>query len=170
MGFGITFAPLVPPTCCGRRSRVAIVLAALLAFARSRGWAGARAGAGDDGAGAGQSVVHPRGPRAAVLGGRGGGRQEPEPEFRRPPEADRDRARACWPNGSAAFPVSTCASSKPAKPTARPTARGCSRRSTPRSPTCRPTASPARSCSPTAACTTCRPRSRRSASTRRCMR
>ena len=39
MGFGITFAPLVPPTCCGRRSALAVVLVALLAFARSRGWA-----------------------------------------------------------------------------------------------------------------------------------
>ncbi len=39
MGFGITFAPLVPPYILWVAVAVALVLAALLAFARSRGWA-----------------------------------------------------------------------------------------------------------------------------------
>ena len=39
MGFGITFAPLVPAYVLWAALAVAIVLVALLAFARSRGWA-----------------------------------------------------------------------------------------------------------------------------------
>src|SRR5512142_2437988 len=39
LGFGITFAPLVPPAVMWAAIAIAIVLAALLAFARSRGWA-----------------------------------------------------------------------------------------------------------------------------------
>lgn len=39
MGFGITFAPLVPAYVLWAAIAVAIVLAAMLAFARSRGWA-----------------------------------------------------------------------------------------------------------------------------------
>lgn len=39
MGFGITFAPLVPPYVLWGALVIAIVLATLLAFARSRGWA-----------------------------------------------------------------------------------------------------------------------------------
>jgi len=39
MGFGITFAPLVPPYVLWAAVAVAVVLAVLLAFARSRGWA-----------------------------------------------------------------------------------------------------------------------------------
>jgi hypothetical protein len=45
-------------------------------------------------AGAGQSVVHPRGPRTAVVGGRGRDRQEPEPEFRRPHPRNREAQEA----------------------------------------------------------------------------
>ena len=39
MGFGITFAPLVPAYVLWAAVALAVVLAALLAFARSRGWA-----------------------------------------------------------------------------------------------------------------------------------
>jgi hypothetical protein len=39
LGFGITFAPLVSPIVMWAAIAIAIVLAALLAFARSRGWA-----------------------------------------------------------------------------------------------------------------------------------
>src|SRR6185312_7130589 len=38
MGFGITFAPLVPPYILWVAVALAVVLALLLAFARSRGW------------------------------------------------------------------------------------------------------------------------------------
>ena len=48
-----------------------------------------------------QSLVHPRGSRAAVVGRGRRDRQEPEPEFRRPHEGDRSRAR------SAARPAET---------------------------------------------------------------
>ena len=50
-------------------------------------------GAGADPAGAGQSVIHPRGPRAAVVGGRRRDRQEPQPEFRQPHPGDRKGQR-----------------------------------------------------------------------------
>ena len=39
MGFGITFAPLVPPYVLWASLALAVVLVALLAFVRSRGWA-----------------------------------------------------------------------------------------------------------------------------------
>jgi hypothetical protein len=39
LGFGITFAPLISPIVMWAAIAIAIVLAALLAFARSRGWA-----------------------------------------------------------------------------------------------------------------------------------
>ena len=39
MGFGISFAPLVPPYVLWGAVALALMLAALLAFVRSRGWA-----------------------------------------------------------------------------------------------------------------------------------
>ena len=60
---------------------------------------GARRGAGADPAGAGQSVVHPRGARAAVVGRRGRDRQEPEPEFRRAHQRNRAGAAKRWSTG-----------------------------------------------------------------------
>ena len=53
---------------------------------------GARRGAGADPAGARQSLLHPRGPRAAVLGRRRRDRQEPEPEFRHAQPGDGEGA------------------------------------------------------------------------------
>ena len=83
MGFGITFAPLVPAYVLWAALAVAIVLVALLAFARSRGWAVRALAVTETLA---RAFVHHhrdyRGPRAAVLGSRGGGGQKPEPEFR----------------------------------------------------------------------------------------
>ena len=71
VGFGIAFAPLVPAyRAVGARAALRCVLAVLLFVVRSRGAWVRVAGAGADGAGARQPVVHPRGPRAAVLGRR----------------------------------------------------------------------------------------------------
>ena len=69
--------------------------------------------------------------------------KSPSQNFGDRAERDRSSARGDRRPPAAAFPGSTCAWSKPARPTARPTARGCSPRSARRSPTSRPTASPA---------------------------
>ena len=93
MGFGITFSPLVPNEVLWAAIAVATVAALLLIVIKSRGaWVRAIALA-LRGAGARQSVAHPRGPRGAALGRRRGGRQEPEPELRRPRDS-RPRPRA----------------------------------------------------------------------------
>ncbi len=125
----------------GRRSRSCS--AALLAFARSRGWAvRALALALMVLALANPSFTRedrePLSSVVAVVVDKSPSQNFGDRAASRP----RPRAR-CWPSGSAASPASRCASSRPARPTARPTARGCSRRSARRSPTCRPTASPA---------------------------
>ncbi len=93
MQYGIAFTPLVPTL---------VLWIALAAIAVDRGSAaarpgarrgGARRGAGADPAGAGQSLLYPRGPRAAVLGRRRRDRQEPEPEFRHSATRKRRKAR-----------------------------------------------------------------------------
>ena len=67
-------------------------------------------------AGARQPLVHPRGPRSADLGRDRRGRQEREPGIRRPHQADRGGARRALRAARAAFPISRCASSRPANP------------------------------------------------------
>ena len=145
MNLGITFAPLVPAYVLWAAFGVALVLAALLLLARSRGaLVRALALAMMVLALANPSLTRedrePLPSVAAVVVDK-----SPSQDFgdrNKQTEAARAAARA---NGSAASPASRCASSRPARPTARPTARGCSRRSARRWPTCRPTASPARS-------------------------
>ena len=53
-------------------------------------------GAGADPAGAGQSIVHPRGSRAAVVGGGRRGRQKSQPEFRRAQPRNRSCQARRW--------------------------------------------------------------------------
>ena len=91
MQYGIAFTPLVPSLVLWLALAAIVVIAALLLLGRAARRGGARHRAGADPAGAGQSVVHPRGPRAAVVGGRGRDRQEPEPEFRQPHPARPNR-------------------------------------------------------------------------------
>ncbi len=94
--YGIAFTPLVPALVLwvalgrDRRHRGSLLV---LARARRRG---ARRRAGAVPAGARQSVLHPRGPRAAVLGRRRRGRQEPEPEVRQPQPARPSRRAKRW--------------------------------------------------------------------------
>src|ERR1700737_3738595 len=84
-----TARPLARALARGRRHRCDRGIAAAGAGTR-RG--GARDGAGAHPAGAGQSVIYPRGPRAIVIGGRGRDRQESQPKFRLP--TPRNRAGA----------------------------------------------------------------------------
>ena len=87
MQYGIAFTPLVPSLVLWLALAAIAVIAALLLLGRARGAAVRVTALALIAAGARQSVVHPRGPRAAVVGRRGRGRQEPEPEFRRPHQA-----------------------------------------------------------------------------------
>ena len=157
------------PTCCGRRWRLRVVLAALLAFARSRGWA-VRALA------LAMMVLALANPSFT--------REDREPLSsvvavvvdKSPSQNFGDRlkqtetARAQLAERLGRIPGLDVRFVEAGEADGETDGTGCSRRSARRSPTCRPTASPARSCSPTAASTTCRPRSRRWASTRRSMR
>src|SRR5579871_6853478 len=80
MNYGIAFTPLVPSFVLWAAMAAIVVIAVMLLLARSR--CAARRGTGADRARAVQSLLHPRGPRAAEFGGRRRRRQEPEPEFR----------------------------------------------------------------------------------------
>ncbi len=127
MNFGSHSRRWCPPTSCGRRSASPSSSRCSRAQPQPRRLR-AHACTGTVRAGARQSLDHSGGPRAADLGGGGGGRQEPEPGIRRPHAADRGGARRSSRNGSAACPASRCGSSRPASPTARPTGPGCSAR------------------------------------------
>ena len=98
-------------------------------------------------------------------------RREPEPDDRRPARADRGhQAELEAKLGRIAnLQVRWVTSSQADRRDRRP-APTSSPTSTARWPTPRPTGSPASSWSPTARCTTCRSRRRRSASTRPCTR
>ena len=93
MNLGIAFAPLVAEPVLWAAIAAAVILALLLFVSRSRGATIRALALGAGRAGARQSVAHPRGPRSALFGRRGRGRQEPEPEFWRPDAADRSGAR-----------------------------------------------------------------------------
>ena len=81
------------PPSCGAAVALALVLVALLAFARSRGWA-VRALALAMMVLALANPSFTREDREPLsLGRRGGGRQEPKPELRRPHQADRTGPR-----------------------------------------------------------------------------
>ena len=84
--------PLFRRSCCGSRSpRSLRYRRSCLARPRARR-CGARRGTGADPAGARQPLLHPRGPRAAVLGRGRRDRQEPEPELRHAQPGDGEGA------------------------------------------------------------------------------
>ena len=128
MNFGLSFAPLVPTAVLWGAAAVALLIALLLIFARSRGaLTRSIALALFVLALANPSITRedrdPLTSVAVVVVDK-----SPSQEFGDRTAADRGGARRRSPSGSAAFPISKCASSKPARRTARPTARGCSPR------------------------------------------
>src|ERR1700728_684214 len=98
MQYGIAFTPLVATLVLWLSLAAIVAIAGTLPLGRARRAAGASCGVARDrlGAysiGAGQSVLHPRGARTAVVGGRGCDRQESQPEFRRPDPGNREGPR-----------------------------------------------------------------------------
>ena len=96
LGFGIAFSPLVPDAVLWAALAVAAAIALLLFVGRTRG-AAVRALALALLVAALANPSLTREDRDPAHLGRGrGGRQEPEPGFRRPHGADRGRARPRW--------------------------------------------------------------------------
>ncbi len=145
VNFGIAFAPLVPAyVVWAAFAVVALIVIALLLLARSRG-AAMRALAL---ALMVLALANPSFTRedrepipsvAAVVVDK-----SPSQNFGDRAQADRSGARGALPSGSAAFPASRCASSKPDEADGETDGtRLFSALDAHRSPTCRPTASPA---------------------------